>query len=173
MESVFCQNLFSLLTFFFEKKVRETAFFCFTFLSLGKKSKLIQFAVFDRHEFFGEEFAAVFFDDTAAFPTQTVAVTGEEGIDLVGHVGLEFVFGSGFDPGRFSFLNTETVDGTVEHVISPALVNTPLGVFFGDIASVNTGFDEFKGVFVSAQTEFNESHLFFGEFTEVNGDTDR
>ena len=138
----------------------------------GKESKLVEFAVFERHELLGEEFAAVFCDDTAAFPTQTVTVTGEEGVDLVGHILLEFVFGSSFDPGRFSFLNAEAVNGTVEHVVAPALINTPLSVFLGDVASINTGFDQFKGVLVSAETEFNESHLFFGKLTEVNGDTD-
>ena len=75
-----------------------------------QRTNSVEFAILERHELLGEEFAAVFLDDTAAFPTETITVTGEEGIDLIGHVFLKFVLGGCFDPGGFSFLNTETVD---------------------------------------------------------------
>ena len=124
----------------------------------------VEFAAIHGHELFRHQLATAFFDDAAAFPTQAVAVAGEEGVDLVGHVFLEFVFAGGFDPGAFGFHDAEAVDRTVEHVVAPTLIATPFFIFLGDAGSFNAGFHQLKSIFVGAKAEFDERELFFRQF---------
>ena len=126
----------------------------------------------DIHELRGKQFACTFFHDAPAFPAKPVSVSGEEGVDLIGHVLFELIGARRFDPRTFRFHDAETMDRTVKHIVAPAFLDAPFRVIFCDGCGIRSGFHEADRVLVGAQSEFDKIQLFRGKFAEPDGQSD-
>ena len=98
---------------------------------------------------------AVLADRNALLPTATEGRSGDEGVDLEGHVLFENVVGAGLHPRSLNLDHTGTVAGTVGVCVAVACIVELLEELLCDAAGNNACLQLLLGPVVHVKAELN------------------
>ena len=120
----------------------------------------------------GEVLTAGLRHDDALLPAHAEGVAGNEGIGLIGHVGLQGVHGSGLCPGSLDLDDASGMQRPVDEVLCKAVVRIVLIEFFGNISGHDAGLDLLDRPAVGLTAELHDVAALAFQLAEADGIAD-